>query len=145
MASQETGILDPNQGEGSNTAERTSTDELKTMDAAAAAVRAAKTLNASLLSVDRERAYVLLKAEHDSLTASFKQQQILFDESREKIVELQRKVGSLDDESVSQRENALREARRAKNWEDKDRDGQERLARVEVEADSLRQEVRSVF
>ena len=144
MASQETGILDPNQGEGSNTAERTSTDELKTMDAAAA-VRAAKTLNASLLSADRERAYVLLKAEHDSLTASFKQQQILFDESREKIVELQTKVVSLNEESVSQRENALREARRAKNWEDKDRDGQERLARVEVEADSLRQEVRSVF
>lgn len=137
-------ILDPNLGGESDVSERTSShDEQIIEDAAAvAAVHAAKTLNASLLSIDRERAYMLLKAEHDSLSASFKNQQDLLGDSREKVSELQRQIVLLDEELVTQREIALRETRRSKNWEEKDKDSQERLARVEVEADSLRQEIR---
>ncbi len=148
MASQLSGnLLESIQGgELNGTTERASSDERRTImdnaDAAAAAVRAAKSLNASLLTADREREHASLKAEYESLMASFTKQQGVLSESREKISELQRQIINLDEEVVSQKENAVREGRRSKNWEEKDKDNQERLARVEVEADSLRQEVR---
>jgi len=104
-------------------------------DATATAVGTANTFNASLLTAARDE-------EYETLLASFKQQQVLLDESRGKISELQIKITTLDEEVILQKDNALREARRSKNWEEKDRDSQERLARVEVEADSLRQEIR---
>jgi chromosome segregation ATPase len=132
-----------NQGSVTAAVDQNSLQDSVMMDEAAiAAIHAAKMLNASLLLADHERAYVNLKAEYDTLLSSFNQQHATLATSCENISQLQEKIVSLNEELTTQRENAIRETRRSKNWEDKDRDSQERLARMEVEADSLRQEVR---
>ena len=140
MTSELSYSLDRNQGMKTHL-DRVLPDDLSMTDAAADA-DAAKTFNESFLPSHRERDYILLKEEYDALYLSFKQQQVLLQGSRDQISELQRQVVSLDEELATQRENTLRETRRSKSLEEKDRDSQERLARVEIEADSLRQELR---
>jgi len=108
------------------------------------AITASSALNNALRLADRERAYLSLKEDYDALSLTCTSQQGQITSLQAKIADLQAQCSERVDQVATAQEKADRAARRVQAMEEKERDTNERMGRMEIEADSLRQEIRCV-
>jgi len=99
-------------------------------------------LNANLLASEQERNYASLQSKHESLSKTCSNQESQLSALQSKITELQSQVSAKDATLALAVEKAESEGKRACKSEEREKDVSERMARVDVEADSLRQEMR---
>ena len=112
---------------------------------AASAVAQSDALNATLLASQAERTVANLQTKNKSLTQQTNSYQSEIGSLNDKLTELQNALKTKLEEADKIGEQAKSERVKLKVAEERERDVTERMARADVEADSLRQEIRCVF
>ena len=110
--------------------------------AVAEAQAQADALNANLLASQQERKYASLEDKHQALATTCSNQEFLITELQGKVAELKSQVNIKEAAVTAASEQAESEAKRASTAEEREKDVNERMARIDAEADSLRQEIR---
>ena len=110
----------------------------------ATALANADALNSSLLRNDMERSYVTLKEKHDRLKQESSGQVSQISSLQEKVDKLQKQLNEKDDSLAKAVHMTEMEKRKSNSLEAEERSASERMTRMEVEADSLFQQIRSV-
>ena len=105
--------------------------------------RAASTaLNTALIFADHERSYLGLKEEHGELSKTCSNQRSQITSLQLTISDLQSKLSERDGELGLAKEKLESYGRKVVNLEEKEKERSERIDRIEIEADSLREEIR---
>ena len=97
-----------------------------------------------ILLADQERAYQTLLKTHDDLQAQTASQTTQIATFQGSITELERQLKEAQTKAQEVNMQKEIEERKAEQWKKVEGEGKERMARVEVENDSLRQEIRYV-
>ncbi len=135
----------PTEAEGTSTStESTSKMNSSTEEneSTKAAMSTADALNLSLLQSDQERNVNSLQRNQEVLTETCNKQQNQITELTRKISELQAAVLEKEEMLGSERKNRDDERKRADGAVEMEKDANERMSRMQVEADALRQEIR---
>jgi len=121
-----------------NSASTTRTDEGQDE---AAALASADALNSSLLQSDHERSYITLKDQYDILSDTCSKQQSEISSHQGLILELQRNLRERNGEVATVSEKSDVETRKRETAEEAAKNSRERATLMEVEADSLFQQI----
>jgi len=112
---------------------------------AASAVAQSDALNATLLASQAERTMATLQTKNQSLTQQCDSYQSEVNSLSDKLTELQNQLKAKSEAADKIGELAKGDLNKLKVAEEREKDVSERMARVDVEADSLRQEIRCVI
>ena len=110
--------------------------------AATSAIAQANALNANLLASQAERSYANLESKNQELTEKCQSHQTTIASLNDKILELQQELKIKSEESEKFQGKNKEDAKKLETSQERERDANERMARIDVEADSLRQEIR---
>lgn len=130
--------------EPATTATATATNDPSTQSTAENAIAMADELNASLLQSDHEHKLSSLQQNHDILNSTCSKQQKQISELQAKVSDLQSALGEKSELLEKQKQIVERAGKRAENAQEMEKDANERMARFEVQSDSLRHEIRYV-
>jgi len=111
------------------------------VNAEAEAVAVSAALNRNLLASEQERSYASLRSKHDTLNTKHNERESLVSSLEGKISDLQQQVTEHSAALSSANNKAEDGAKKATKAEERERDANERMARVHLEADALRQEI----
>lgn len=110
--------------------------------AATSAIAQANALNANLLASQAERSYANLESKNQELTEKCQSHQTTIASLNDKILELQQDLKIKSEKSDKLQGKTKEDAKKLETSQERERDANERMARIDVEADSLRQEIR---
>lgn len=105
----------------------------------------ADAMNARLLAAEQERRFLSLQEKNESISKDLRAKSEVVSSLEQSIIDLESKVKEKDVALSSLQDSVAKATKRAENAEEREKEINERMARVAVETDSLRQEIRWVF
>ena len=105
----------------------------------------ADAMNARLLAAEQERRFISLQEKYESVSNDLREKSETISSLEQTNVDLQSKMKEKDVALSSLQDLVAKATRRAENAEEREKEINERMARVAVETDSLREEIRWVM
>lgn len=104
----------------------------------------ADAMNARLLAAEQEQRFISLQEKNESISKDLREKSEAISSLEQSIMDLESKLKEKDVALSSLQDSVAKVTRRAENAEGREKEINERMARVAVETDSLRQEIRWV-
>lgn len=105
----------------------------------------ADAMNARLLAAEQERRFLSLQEKYDSISKDLREKSETISSLEQTNMDLQSKVKEKDGALNALQDIVAKATRRAENAEEREKEINTRMARVAVETDSLREEIRWVM